>query len=153
MARTSAQRPDRRLLATCYVPPSRTSRRSRANSRAAIDAGARRLLLVRRAVPAATSRPTRFSRSGSRRSERPRLVFHVGGGLRAADDRLLDAHYFANGCPPVPDFHGGDENFPLVSIMANRRAYAAYRHSANSLSSLNPHLPLSFLSRLFNIIL
>ena len=46
------------------------------------------------------------------------IVFHVGGGLRAADDRLLDRDYFANGGPPVPDFHGGDENFRSIDYMA-----------------------------------
>ena len=46
------------------------------------------------------------------------VVFHVGGGIRAADDRLLDRDYFANGGPPVPDFHGGDENFRSIDYMA-----------------------------------
>jgi predicted TIM-barrel fold metal-dependent hydrolase len=46
------------------------------------------------------------------------IVFHVGGGIRAADNALLDRDYFANGGPPVPDFHGGDENFRSVDYMA-----------------------------------
>jgi predicted TIM-barrel fold metal-dependent hydrolase len=37
----------------------------------------------------------------------------VGGG-----GQLLDPHYFANGLPPVPDFHGGAENFRSVDYMA-----------------------------------
>jgi uncharacterized protein len=41
------------------------------------------------------------------------IVFHVGGG-----GRLLDPMYFANGLPPVPDFHGGAENFRSVDFMA-----------------------------------
>ena len=45
------------------------------------------------------------------------IVFHVGGGA-AADDRLLDRDYFENGVPPVPDFHGGAENFRSVDYMA-----------------------------------
>jgi predicted TIM-barrel fold metal-dependent hydrolase len=41
------------------------------------------------------------------------VVLHVGGG-----GRLLDPHYFDNGLPPVPDFHGGAENFRSVDYMA-----------------------------------
>jgi predicted TIM-barrel fold metal-dependent hydrolase len=41
------------------------------------------------------------------------VVFHVGGG-----GQLLDPHYFDNGLPPVPDFHGGAENFRSVDYMA-----------------------------------
>src|SRR5207302_7654596 len=41
------------------------------------------------------------------------VVFHVGGG-----GRLLDPNYFNNGLPPVPDFHGGAENFRSVDYMA-----------------------------------
>jgi predicted TIM-barrel fold metal-dependent hydrolase len=41
------------------------------------------------------------------------IVFHVGGG-----GRLLDPAYFENGLPPVPDFHGGAENFRSVDYMA-----------------------------------
>lgn len=41
------------------------------------------------------------------------IVFHVGGG-----GQLLDPHYFENGLPPVPDFHGGDGNFRSVDYIA-----------------------------------
>ena len=41
------------------------------------------------------------------------VVLHVGGG-----GRLLDSHYFDNGLPPVPDFHGGDGNFRSIDYMA-----------------------------------
>jgi predicted TIM-barrel fold metal-dependent hydrolase len=41
------------------------------------------------------------------------VVLHVGGG-----GRLLDPAYFENGLPPVPDFHGGAENFRSVDYMA-----------------------------------
>jgi predicted TIM-barrel fold metal-dependent hydrolase len=41
------------------------------------------------------------------------IVFHVGGG-----GRLLDPMYFRNGLPPVPDFHGGAENFRSVDYLA-----------------------------------
>ena len=35
-----------------------------------------------------------------------------GGG------RLLDPHFFVNGLPAVPDFHGGAENFRSIDTMA-----------------------------------
>lgn len=41
------------------------------------------------------------------------IVFHVGGG-----GRLLNPDFFANGLPPVPDFHGGDDNFRSVDYLA-----------------------------------
>ena len=41
------------------------------------------------------------------------VVMHVGGG-----GLLLSPRYFDNGLPPVPDFHGGAENFRSVDYMA-----------------------------------
>jgi predicted TIM-barrel fold metal-dependent hydrolase len=41
------------------------------------------------------------------------VVLHVGGG-----GQLLDPSYFENGLPPVPDFHGGAENFRSIDYMA-----------------------------------
>lgn len=41
------------------------------------------------------------------------IIFHVGGG-----GELLDPNYFVNGLPPIPDFHGGEENFRSVDYMA-----------------------------------
>ncbi len=41
------------------------------------------------------------------------IVFHVGGG-----GKLLEEAYFNNGLPPVPDFHGGDDNFKSIDYMA-----------------------------------
>jgi hypothetical protein len=92
---------DRRLLASCYVPL-----RDFAQS-AAIAAEASR---GRQGAARAVGLPARP------RAEPPGLypvwqqavepaipiVFHVGGGIRAADNRLLDRDYFANGgrrCP------------------------------------------------------
>jgi predicted TIM-barrel fold metal-dependent hydrolase len=40
------------------------------------------------------------------------VVFHVGG-----TGDLIDPHYFANGLPVPPDFHGGEENFRSVDYM------------------------------------
>jgi predicted TIM-barrel fold metal-dependent hydrolase len=39
------------------------------------------------------------------------VLFHVGG-----EDKLAP-QYKTNGLPPVPDFHGGDDNFTSVSYM------------------------------------
>ena len=41
------------------------------------------------------------------------IVLHVGGG-----GVLLEKQYFNNGLPPVPDFHGGDDNFKSIDYMA-----------------------------------
>jgi predicted TIM-barrel fold metal-dependent hydrolase len=109
---------DRRLLATGYVPL-RDFARSRALAAETIALGAKALL-----VPSGCPRGHAPSHPGldpvwaqAVEAGLP-VVFHVGGGLRAADDRLLDPDYFANGGPPVPDFHGGDENFRSVDYMA-----------------------------------
>jgi predicted TIM-barrel fold metal-dependent hydrolase len=40
------------------------------------------------------------------------VVFHVGG-----TGDLIDPHYFDNGLPVPPDFHGGEENFRSVDYM------------------------------------
>ena len=109
---------DRRLLATCYVPL-RDFEQSRAIARDAIDAGAR-ALLVPSGCPRghAPSHPGLFPVWEQAVEAGIPVVFHVGGGLRAADDRLLDRDYFENGGPAVPDFHGGDENFRSIDYMA-----------------------------------
>lgn len=41
------------------------------------------------------------------------IVMHVGG-----TGQLLSPKYFVNGLPPVPDFHGGAENFRSIDYMA-----------------------------------
>jgi predicted TIM-barrel fold metal-dependent hydrolase len=109
---------DPRLLATGYVPL-RDFERSEAMAGEVIETGCKALL-----VPSGC--PRGHSPSHSRldpvwaRAQEAKLpvVFHVGGGLRLADGRLLDSEYFENGGPPVPDFHGGDENFRSVDYMA-----------------------------------
>jgi uncharacterized protein len=104
---------DRRLLATAYVPLADFAR-ARAMAEEAIALGAKALL-----VPSAC--PVRHSPSHVglfpvwtvAEEARLPIVFHVGGG-----GQLLDPQYFANGLPPVPDFHGGAENFRSVDYMA-----------------------------------
>lgn len=101
---------DRRFLATAYVPLIDIEQAIR-TARAAIDMGAKALLIP--------SRPT--GRSASHIGHDPiwamaqergiPILFHVG------DEKKLDAQYFENGMPRVKDFHGGEENFTSVSYM------------------------------------
>ena len=109
---------DRRLLGTGYVPLRDFSR--------ALDLARRNLELGLAAllVPSGCPRGHSPSHVGldplwalAQEAGVP-VVFHVGGGHRAADGRLLDADYFENGGPAVKDFHGGDENFRSVDYMA-----------------------------------
>jgi uncharacterized protein len=109
---------DARLLPTCYVPL-RDFERSKAMAHEVIELGAKALL-----VPSGCPRGHSTSHIGLdpvwAQAEEARLpiVFHVGGGHRLADGKLLDPDLFVNGGPPVPDFHGGDENFRSVDYMA-----------------------------------
>ncbi len=109
---------DPRLLGTGYVPL-RDFERARAMARENLEMGLAALL-----VPSGCPRGHAPSHVGldpvwaqAQEAGVP-IVFHVGGGLRLADNRLLDRDYFENGGPPVPDFHGGDENFRSVDYMA-----------------------------------
>ena len=104
---------DDRLLPTCYVPLA-DFERSAAMAGEAVAMGAAALL-----VPTACPRDHSPSHLGLdpvwRQAEEAGLpiVFHVGGG-----GQLIDPAFFENGGPPVPDFHGGDENFRSVDYMA-----------------------------------
>ncbi|HJQ84393.1 MAG TPA: amidohydrolase family protein [Candidatus Binatia bacterium] len=104
---------DRRLLAVGYVPLA-DFERSRAFVAETIAAGAKALL-----VPSACPRRHAPSHVGLfpvwaavEEAGLP-IVFHVGGG-----GQLLDPTYFENGLPPVPDFHGGAENFRSIDYLA-----------------------------------
>ncbi|HEX7926488.1 MAG TPA: amidohydrolase family protein, partial [bacterium] len=105
--------PDPRLLSTGYVPLADPAR-AVAMAGEAIAQGCRSLL-VASACPKDHS-PSHISLDGvwaqAQEAGLP-ILFHVGGG-----GRLLDPQYFNNGLPPVPDFHGGDENFRSVDYMA-----------------------------------
>jgi uncharacterized protein len=103
---------DPRLLPSCYVPlvdPDRAV----AIADEALAAGAAALLV-------ASGCPPKFSPSHRdlfpvwARAEEAGIpvVFHVGG-----TGDLIDPHYFVNGLPVPPDFHGGDENFRSVDYM------------------------------------
>jgi len=104
---------DRRLLPVGYVPLADFGR-ARAMTAEAIAMGCKALMV-------ASACPRRHSPSHVElfpvwaQAEEAGLpiVLHVGGG-----GQLLDPHYFENGMPPVPDFHGGAENFRSVDYMA-----------------------------------
>jgi len=104
---------DRRLLATGYVPLADFSR-ARGAAEEALALGCRALLIAS-ACPQGHS-PSHVALeavwSVAQEAGAP-VLFHVGGG-----GQLLDPNYFENGLPPVPDFHGGAENFRSVDYMA-----------------------------------
>jgi predicted TIM-barrel fold metal-dependent hydrolase len=104
---------DRRLLPVGYVPLA-DFERAAAMAGEALELGCA-ALMVASACPAGHS-PSHIGLdpvwAQAQEAERP-VVFHVGGG-----GQLLDPNYFNNGLPPVPDFHGGAENFRSVDYMA-----------------------------------
>ncbi len=104
---------DPRLLPTAYVPLADFDR-SEALAGEAVAGGAA-ALLVASACPARHSPSHRGLDPVWAQAQDAGIpvVFHVGGG-----GRLLDPHYFVNGLPVPPDFHGGDENFRSVDYMA-----------------------------------
>lgn len=104
---------DPRLFATGYVPL-RDFDRALEVAVQAIDLGCK-ALLIPSACPAGHS-PSHVDLDplwAVAQEARLPIVLHVGGG-----GRLLDPNYFENGLPPVPDFHGGAENFRSVDYMA-----------------------------------
>lgn len=104
---------DRRLLAVGYVPLADFGR-AKAMAGEALAQGCKALMV-------ASACPRRHSPShvaldpvwAQAEEAGVPIVFHVGGG-----GQLLDPHYFENGLPPVPDFHGGAENFRSVDYMS-----------------------------------
>ena len=104
---------DRRLLPTAYVPLADFERTARAVG-AALKLGAKALMIPSR-CPAHHS-PSHIALdplwAQAQEAGIP-IVFHVGGG-----GTLLDPAFFNNGLPPVPDFHGGDDNFKSIDYMA-----------------------------------
>jgi predicted TIM-barrel fold metal-dependent hydrolase len=104
---------DPRLLAVGYVPLADFAR-ARAMAREALELGCKALM-----VPSACPNDHSPSHVGldpvwaTAQEAGVPVVFHVGGG-----GQLLHPSYFANGLPPVPDFHGGAENFRSIDYMA-----------------------------------
>ncbi len=102
---------DRRLLATAYVPLEDFDR-AKATTKLAIELGAKALM-----VPSWCPQKHSPSHIGlfpvwqlAQDAGIP-ILFHVGG------EEKLNPAYKENGLPPVPDFHGGDDNFTSVSYM------------------------------------
>jgi predicted TIM-barrel fold metal-dependent hydrolase len=104
---------DRRLLPVGYVPLADFAR-ARAAAEECVRMGVK-ALMVPSACPKghSPSHVDLFPVWAVAQEAGLPIVFHVGGG-----GRLLDPSYFKNGLPPVPDFHGGAENFRSVDYMA-----------------------------------
>lgn len=104
---------DRRLLPTGYVPLIDFERTAWA-ARETIELGAKALLIPSRCPDGHSPSHIGFDPlwAAAREAGLP-IVFHVGGG-----GKLLEDAYFENGLPPVPDFHGGDDNFRSIDYMA-----------------------------------
>lgn len=104
---------DRRLLPTGYVPLVDFERTATA-AREAIRLGAKALMIPSRCPDHHSPSHIGFDPLWSVAQEAGLpIVFHVGGG-----GKLLEDAYFNNGLPPVPDFHGGDDNFKSIDYMA-----------------------------------
>jgi predicted TIM-barrel fold metal-dependent hydrolase len=104
---------DRRLLPTAYVPLL-DFERTAAAARAAIEAGAKALMIPSRCPDDHSPSHIGFEPLWAMAEEAGLpIVFHVGGG-----GLLLEKAWFNNGLPPVPDFHGGDDNFKSIDYMA-----------------------------------
>lgn len=102
---------DDRLLATAYVPLE-DFHRAAATTALAIRLGAKALM-----VPSKCPQRHSPSHAGldavwaqAQEAGIP-VLFHVGG------EEKMNPVYKRNGGPPVPDFHGGDDNFTSVSYM------------------------------------
>jgi predicted TIM-barrel fold metal-dependent hydrolase len=103
---------DRRLLATCYVPLVEFDRARRA-AEEAIAMGSAALLVASGCPPGHSPSHIGLDPVWAVAQEaRIPVVFHVGG-----TGDLVDPHYFDNGLPVPPDFHGGEENFRSVDYM------------------------------------
>lgn len=104
---------DRRLLPTAYIPLA-DFEKTKAATREAIDTGAKALLIPSRCPDGHSPSHLGLDPLWAMAQEAGLpIVFHVGGG-----GVLLEKAYFNNGGPPVPDFHGGDDNFKSIDYMA-----------------------------------
>lgn len=104
-------RADERLLATAYVPLEDFDR-ARDTTAEAIRLGAKALLVPSRCPQRHGPSHIALDAVWAQAQEAGLpVLFHVGG-----EDKLNPV-YKTNGLPPVPDFHGGDDNFTSVSYM------------------------------------
>jgi predicted TIM-barrel fold metal-dependent hydrolase len=104
-------RVDARLLATAYVPLE-SFEHARATTAAALRDGAKALMVPSRCPQQhAPSHVALDSVWAQAQEACVPVLFHVGG------EEKMNPIYKINGLPPVPDFHGGDDNFTSVSYM------------------------------------
>lgn len=104
---------DRRLFAVGYVPLA-DFERSAAFAAEAIELGCRALMIASACPRGHSPSHVGLDPVWARAQEAGvPIIFHVGGG-----GELLSPAYFENGLPPIPDFHGGEENFRSVDYMA-----------------------------------
>ena len=104
---------DQRLLPSLYVPLV-DPERAVAATRDALAQGAAALLVASGCPPCFSPSHTDLFEVWAQAQEAGiPVVFHVGG-----TGTLVDPHYFVNGKPVPPDFHGGEENFRSVDYMA-----------------------------------
>ena len=104
-------RVDTRLLATAYVPLE-DFELARATTAAALRGGAKALMVPSRCPQRHAPSHVALDAVWAQAQEAGiPVLFHVGG-----EDKM-NPTYKLNGAPPVPDFHGGDDNFTSVSYM------------------------------------
>ena len=102
---------DARLLATAYIPLEDFAR-AQVVAREAIKLGAKALLIPSWCPQQhSPSHVALYPVWAMAQEAGIPILFHVGG------EEKLRATYKVNGLPPVPDFHGGDDNFTSVSYM------------------------------------
>jgi predicted TIM-barrel fold metal-dependent hydrolase len=103
---------DPRLLPTCYVPLADLDRAA-AMAGEALAMGAAALLVASGCPPGHSPSHVGLDPVWAQAQDAGvPVVFHVGG-----TGDLIDPHYFDNGLPIPPDFHGGEENFRSVDYM------------------------------------
>jgi predicted TIM-barrel fold metal-dependent hydrolase len=103
---------DPRLLPSCYVPLVDFDRAA-AMADEVIAMGAAALLVASGCPPGHSPSHVALDPVWARAQDAGiPVVFHVGG-----TGDLIDSHYFDNGRPVPPDFHGGEENFRSVDYM------------------------------------
>ena len=104
-------RVDARLLATAYVPLE-DFEHARATTAAALREGAKALMVPSRCPQRHAPSHVALDAVWAQAQEAGiPVLFHVGG------EEKMNPTYKLNGLPPVPDFHGGDDNFTSVSYM------------------------------------
>jgi predicted TIM-barrel fold metal-dependent hydrolase len=102
---------DERLLATAYVPLE-DFERAAATTALAIRLGAKALMVPSKCPQRHSPSHVALDAVWAQAQEAGiPVLFHVGG------EEKMNPVYKANGGPPVPDFHGGDDNFTAVSYM------------------------------------